>query len=110
MRLMYSWVSCSEVSLPEAISACSWATVASLCSVGTEVCERPCPNAEAGASRAANSKIRIAGVFIFFPPGSLGRGLVARNQNAAGGLFEGDKIVPLAARSQSGLLLMRYTH
>jgi hypothetical protein len=66
MRAMYSCVSCSEVSLPEAISACSWATVASLCWVGTDVVEALCPNAEAGASRAANNKIRIAGAFIFF--------------------------------------------
>src|ERR1700738_722608 len=35
MRLMYSLVNSSEVSLPGAVSAWSWAAVAALCPVGT---------------------------------------------------------------------------
>src|SRR6266481_3457011 len=103
MRAMYSWVSCSEVSEPEAISAWSWATVASLCRVGML-----CPSAEAGASRAANSKIRIMEVFIYFLLRSLGRGLVARNQNAAGGAYRGGQNSPLPVQSQSGLPWMTW--
>src|SRR5258708_2091005 len=94
MRVMYSCVNRSDVSAPEAISAWSWATVASLCCVGIEFCAPLCPDAEAGASRAARSKVRVTRAFMSFPPGSLGRGLVARNQDAAGRLFEVVKIVP----------------
>src|SRR5713226_5451129 len=92
MRAMYSLVNSSEVSMPEAISAWSWATVASLCCVGIAFCAPPCPDAEAGARRAARSKIRITGIFILFPPGSLGRGMLA-SSGCGLGLIEGAKII-----------------
>src|SRR5713226_1340457 len=104
IRAMYSMVSTSEVSMPEAISAWSSATVASLCRVGMAFCVPLCPDAEAGASRAARSKIRITGVFMLFPPGSLGRGMVAKS-GCGRSAFRSDQNNPLTARSQSGLLL-----
>src|SRR5712672_3889667 len=58
MRPMYSLVSCSAVSLPEAISAWSWATVASLCCVGTAFCAAP----EVGSNSAVRRRLRITGV------------------------------------------------
>src|SRR6266436_9344686 len=76
MRAMYSWVNRSDVSAPEAISACSCATVASLCCVGMEVGKVLCAPAEAGNSRATRSKIRSTREFMLFSSsGSLRRGL-----------------------------------
>src|SRR4029077_4571392 len=70
MRLMYSLVNSSEVSLPEAISAWSWATVASLCRVGTsgESLFRVASFAAAtgSASKAARRRVRMAGTIIWF--------------------------------------------
>src|SRR5712691_5499351 len=93
IRVMYSCVRSSEVSMPEAISAWSWATVASLCCVGMAFCVPPCPDAEAGASRAARSKMRITGILILFPPGASAVECW-RIEDAAGRLIEGAKIIP----------------
>src|SRR5712691_9292981 len=92
MRAIYSLVNSSEVSMPEAISAWSWATVASLCCVGMAFCAPPCPDAAAGASRAARSKMRVTGILILFPPGSLGCGMVS-NSGCGRELVEGAKII-----------------
>src|ERR1700732_5450129 len=76
MRLMYSLVNSSEVSLPEAISAWSWATVASLCRVGTsgELLFRGASFAAAtgSASKAARRRVRRAATIILFLLGNLG--------------------------------------
>src|SRR6202165_4501819 len=77
MRLMYSLVNSSEVSLPEAISAWSWATVASLCRVGTLgeslFCVASFAAATGSASKAARRRVRTAGTIIFFLLGVFGR-------------------------------------
>src|SRR5229473_4850655 len=104
MRAMYSLVSCSEVRLWEAISAWSSATVASLCCVGMEFCAPLCPDAEAGASRAASRRMRIAGVFMLFPPESLGR-VMPMKSGCGRWAYRGGQHSLLAARSQLGLPL-----
>src|SRR5258708_7928666 len=101
MRAMYSLVSCSEVRLWEAISAWSSATVASLCCVGMAPL---CPDAEAGASRAASRRMRIAGVFMLFPPESLGR-VMPMKSGCGRWAYRGGQHSLLAARSQLGLPL-----
>ena len=63
IRAMYSLVSCSEVSWPEAISAWSWATVASLCCVGMAVLA-VCAAIKVGISRDARMRERTAESFI----------------------------------------------
>ena len=62
---MYSLVSSSEVSLPEAISAWSWATVASLCSLGMGLRSSSWASADAGSNSAARRRLRIPGVVIY---------------------------------------------
>src|SRR5437899_202493 len=79
MRTMYSFVSSSEVSEPEAISAWSWATVASLCRVGT-LFDALCPMASftaatGSASNAARRRDRMAGAIILFLLGRLGHAI-----------------------------------
>src|SRR5438270_8820871 len=79
MRTMYSFVSSSEVSEPEAISAWSWATVASLCRVGT-LPDALCPVASfaaatGSASNAARRRDRMAGAIILFLLGRLGHAM-----------------------------------
>src|SRR6266536_3998335 len=75
MRSMYSLVSSSEVSLPEAISAWSWATVASLCRLGTPFGSlgrvASFAAAKGSASKAATRKVRTAGTIILFLLGEL---------------------------------------
>ncbi len=92
MRVMYSCVRCSEVSMPEAISAWSWATVASLCCVGTAFCAALCAAAEVGSKSAARRRLRITGAVILFPPESLGL-VIATKSGAAGRLIEAVKII-----------------
>src|SRR5882672_1834180 len=102
IRAMYSLVSSSEVSLPDAISAWSWATVASLCCVGMEFCDPPCAVAKPGASRVAKSTVRIAEMFMLLPPESLGRGMERKSGRDRWAYREGQNSL-LTARSQLGL-------
>src|SRR5258708_3080201 len=72
MRAMYSLVSSADVSLPDAISAWSWATVASLCCLGTLgdslFFVASFAAARVSARKAGRRKLRTAGTFILFPP------------------------------------------
>src|SRR5664279_2678785 len=78
MRAMYSLVNPSEVSLPAAISAWSWATVASLCRFGTsgDSLFRVASFAAASgsASKAERTRVRKDGTSIVVPPGKFWRG------------------------------------
>ena len=69
MRAMYSLVSSTEVSLPEAISAWSWATVASLCVFGTSDDSlfrvASFAAAKGSASKAERRRVRRAGTIIW---------------------------------------------
>src|SRR5882757_9964017 len=91
MRVRYSRVSSSELSLPEAISACSWATVASLCRVGT-ACSS-CAAARVGTSKAATTKVHIGCVVMLFPLLRSSALSDRRNQAAAGALDEALKLI-----------------
>src|SRR6266403_1154218 len=99
MRAIYSLVSSSEVSMPEAICAWSWATVASLCCVGMVFCAPLCPDAKLGVRRTARKRMRIAGVLMLFPPGSLDRGMVV-NSACGRWAYQGGQNSPLTAHSQ----------
>src|SRR6267142_404989 len=78
MRLMYSLVKATEVSWPDAISAWSWATVASLCCVGTS-CVASFAAARGSVSKAATRRERTAGTIIVFLLWGLNRGVMCGN-------------------------------